>query len=173
MLLLSGADQSLVNNDGRSPLSVASCPNNPCTNPELEKVVKLLNGEIPLGDCSEGSSVTGGASKGLFKSQDNRILSVKIKAPAKPASMSCGFADITMSIELGRALARPAVGAELGRALARPGHTPLGRRLALPFAFHIFLLRQIPAPPAGALAAPCASSALFSKPFNTRSVVLS
>ena len=90
MLLLSGADQSLVNNDGRSPLSVASCPNNPCTNPELENVVKLLNGEIPLGECSEGSSVTGGASKGLFKTQaqDNRILSVKIKAPVKPASMS-------------------------------------------------------------------------------------
>ena len=87
-MLLSGADKSLVNNDGRSPLSVASCPNNPCINPELENVVKLLNGEIPLGESSEGSSVNGGASKGLFKSQDNRILSVKIKAPVKPASMS-------------------------------------------------------------------------------------
>ena len=77
---MSGADQQLVNNDGRTALSVASCPNNPCTNPDLDNVVKLLNGEIPLGEESVG------ASKGLFK--DSRILSVKIKAPSKPASMS-------------------------------------------------------------------------------------
>ena len=67
MLLLSGADQSLVNNDGRSPLSVASCPNNPCTNPELENVVKLLNGEIPLGECSEGSSAHETRARRVFQ----------------------------------------------------------------------------------------------------------
>ena len=81
LLLLSGADQSLVNNDGRTALCVASCPNNPCTNPDLGSVVKLLSGDLPLGEAPD----TTGASKGLFK---ERILSVKIKAPAKPASMS-------------------------------------------------------------------------------------
>ena len=81
LLLLSGADQSLVNNDGRTALCVASCPNNPCTNPDLGSVVKLLSGDLPLGEAPDSA----GASKGLFK---ERILSVKIKAPAKPASMS-------------------------------------------------------------------------------------
>jgi len=85
LLLLSGADQHLVNNDGRTALSVASCPSNPCQNPELANVVKLLSGEIPLGETL-GS--TEGVAKGLFKASQDRILSLKIKTPQKPPSMS-------------------------------------------------------------------------------------
>jgi len=89
LLLLNGADQGLVNNDGRTALSVASCPNNPCTNPELESVVKLLSGELSLDQTVGESCIVGGASKGLFKQQQqDRILSVKIKAPVKPGTMS-------------------------------------------------------------------------------------
>ena len=87
LLLLSGADQKLVNDAGRTPLSVACCPNNPCKNPELEKVVKLLSGEIALGETDNG--VTGGASKGLFKqtgTQDR--VSVKIKEAESVSTMS-------------------------------------------------------------------------------------
>ena len=77
-----------MNNDGRTALSVASCPNNPCTNPELESVVKLLSGELPLDQTVAEVCKGEGASKGLFKPGQERIVSVKIKAPSKPASMS-------------------------------------------------------------------------------------
>ena len=69
-------------------MSVASCPNNPCTNPELESVVKLLSGELSLDQTVGESCIVSGASKGLFKPGQERIVSVKIKAPNKPASMS-------------------------------------------------------------------------------------
>ena len=87
LLLLNGADKTLLNKEGRLPLSVASCPNNPCKSPELEKVVKLLNGEISLDETSE-DSVTGGASKGLFKGLDNKFLRLEIEPPEESASMS-------------------------------------------------------------------------------------
>ena len=77
-----------MNNDGRTALSVASCPNNPCTNPELESVVKLLSGELPLDQTVAEVCKGEGASKGLFKPGQERIVSVKIKATSKPASMS-------------------------------------------------------------------------------------
>ena len=66
MLLLSGADQALVNADGKTALVVASCPNNPCTNPDLSLVVRLLTGETPLDETSEGSGRQG-ARAGLFQ----------------------------------------------------------------------------------------------------------
>jgi len=64
LLLLHGGDPQLLNGDGRTALSVASDLNNPCTNPELATVVKLLRGELPLGDLGPESV---GASKGLFR----------------------------------------------------------------------------------------------------------
>jgi len=57
----------LQNGDGRTPLSVASCPLNPCTNPDLQTTVKLLKGELPLGELSQDPGCGGGASKGLFR----------------------------------------------------------------------------------------------------------
>lgn len=62
---MSGADSTLLNGDGRTALSVASDLDNPCTNPELVNVVKLLKGEISLGELSVES--TSSASKGLFR----------------------------------------------------------------------------------------------------------
>jgi len=66
LLLLNGADPDLLNGDGRTALSVASDFNNPCTNPELVSVVKLLKGELALGDPDHGVGGVG-ASKGLFR----------------------------------------------------------------------------------------------------------
>ena len=69
LLLLSGADQTLLNADGKTALTVASCPNNPCTNPELVLVVRLLRGETPL---EENKETTGrpGARTGLFQGEE-------------------------------------------------------------------------------------------------------
>jgi len=45
LLLRSGADPDALNYDRKTPLQVASNPDNPCTNPGLERVVLLLSGD--------------------------------------------------------------------------------------------------------------------------------
>merc|ERR1711892_711146 len=67
LLLLSGADPNLLNGDGRTALSVASDLSNPCSHPDLSTVVKLLKGELALGDLSSDPGTAVGASKGLFR----------------------------------------------------------------------------------------------------------
>jgi len=46
LLLKAGADKEALNSDKKTPLQVASCPDNPCNNPDLRKVVQLLEGAL-------------------------------------------------------------------------------------------------------------------------------
>ena len=81
MLLLSGADQTLVNADGKTALTVASYPNNPCTNPDVGLVVRLLRGETPLEENKETNGRPG-ARTGLFQGEETNTTMSSEEVPA-------------------------------------------------------------------------------------------
>jgi len=52
----SGADLTALNEQKKTPLEVAASPENPCENPDLEKVIKFLGGDYQEEEETEGSN---------------------------------------------------------------------------------------------------------------------